>query len=140
MRYPYPIPSPLKKFIMKFINKTANELALNKSYSATTRFCMNEDGNIEQRTVLYEHETGSQLQPVFQTKHCKVQITSGGLLIRFKFSRRNMSLDIAEDYTNEESELIFDFLRSEAGQRAIELAEQEILELANRKNRSAKRA
>lgn len=125
---------------MRFINKTANQLALNKSYSATTRFCMNEDGNIEQRTVLYEHETGSQLQPVFQTKHCKVQITSGGLLIRFKFSRRNMSLDIAEDYTNEESELIFDFLRSEAGQRAIELAEQEILKLATRKNRSAKRA
>ena len=125
---------------MKFINKTANELALNKSYSATTRFCMNEDGNIEQRTVLYEHETGSQLQPVFQTKHCKVQITRGGLLLRFKFSRRNMSLDIAEDYTNEESELIFDFLRSEAGQRAIELAEQEILKLATRKNRSAKRA
>ena len=123
---------------MKFINKTANQLALNKSYSATTRFCMNEDGNIEQRTVLYEHETGSQLQPVFQTKHCKVQITRGGLLLRFKFSRRNMSLDIAEDYTNEESELIFDFLRSEAGQRAIELAEQEILELATRGNRSAK--
>lgn len=125
---------------MKLINKKNESITLNKSYSATTRFCMNEDGNIEQRTVLYEHETGSQLQPVFQTKHCKVQITSGGLLLRFKFSRRNMSLDIAEDYTNEESELIFDFLRSEAGQRAIELAEQEILKLATRKNRSAKRA
>ncbi len=111
---------------MQLINKTANELALNKSYTATTRFVMNEEGNIEQRTVLYEHETGSQLQPVFQTKHCKVQITRGGLLLRFKFSRRKMPLIEIEDCVNEETELIIDFLTSEAGQRAVELAEENL--------------
>ena len=115
---------------MKLINNTANELALNRSYSAKTRFSINSEGNIEQRTVLYGRETGSQLQPVFRTRHCKVQIGREGLFLRFRFPRKQMSPLEMEDCVCREAEIISDFLSSAEGEQAISNAECLLMKIA----------
>gem|GEM_PF-2350516 len=109
--------------INKMKRKTVN---IGKSYNACTKFVQNENGDIEQKTVLYEQSTGSQIQPVFQTKHCKVQVTKGGLLMRFKFDRRRMSMDSIETCVYNETNMITDFLQSETGVRAVSIAEKEL--------------
>lgn len=112
---------------MLTINKTKRKtVKIGKSYNACTKFVQNEQGDIEQKTVLYEQETGSQIQPIFQTKHCKVQVTKGGLLLRFKFDRRRQTMDSIEGCVYDETNLVTDFLQSEAGVRAIATAEKEL--------------
>ena len=106
--------------------KTIN---LNKPYRAVTRFIQNEQGNLEQNTVLYEDNNGSQKQPVFQTKHCKVQVTKTSLLLDFKFPRKKLPTHAIEAYVYDETNMITDFISSDVGQKAIDTAEKEILKL-----------
>ncbi len=108
-------------------NKTKKKsIRLDKSYAASTRFIVNETGNVEQKTTLYEESTGSQRQTVFNAKHCKLQVTKGGLLISFKFDRRKMPTSAISGCIYDETNLITDFIESEVGSRAIDNAEKEI--------------
>ena len=103
--------------------KTIN---LQKSYRAKTKFVQNEQGDIEQNTVLYEEGTGSQKQPIFQTKHCKVKVTRSSLLFDFKFDRRRLPMYKVEAYVYDETNMITDFITSDLGAKAIDTADNEL--------------
>lgn len=101
-------------------------IKIGKNYKATTRYYIGSNGSIEQQTTVYEPKTGTHVQPVFQTKHCKVQVTKGGLIVRFKFSRRQKKLcDITKLMTQEQA-VVKAFLNSKVGYYAIETAETEL--------------
>ena len=121
---------------MSIKNKTRKTLRLDKSYTATTRFVQNENGDIEQRTTLYEHETGSQRQPIYQTKHCRVQVTKESLLMYFKFNRKRLPTFAISGCVYDETNLITDFIESEPGSKAIMIADKELNKAAEREEDS----
>lgn len=107
--------------------RKSKNIRLDKSYKAITRFIQNEKGDIEQNTILYDESNGSQRQPIFQTKHCKVQVTKTSLLFDFKFNRKRLPTHAIESHVYDETNMITDFITSETGARAIDMAEKEIL-------------
>lgn len=99
---------------------------LRKSYNAKTRFVEREDGSVEQVTVMYDEKTGRQRRCIFETRHGKVQVTRGGLLIGFNFDRRRLDAAEMESYVYNETNEMTDFLASDCGERAVSKAAAEL--------------
>ena len=108
---------------MEVINKTGKTLNLNKSYSAKTRFSIDEDGRVNQQTVLYE-ENGSQKKLIFKTEHGELAITRKSAIMKFTFDRFLLKPKDIGAYGQKELKEMIAFLRSEIGQITVMTAEK----------------
>jgi hypothetical protein len=104
---------------MKIINKTSKTLDLGKSYLAKTQFVINQDGNVEQKTVLYK-DKGSRKRVIFTTPHGELAITRKSAIFKFIFNRHQFTPDEMEINQKFELEEIIDFLNSGFGRVAVE--------------------
>ena len=103
-------------------------IELGKNYKATTRYFIGSNGSIEQQTTVYDAKTGTLVQTVFQTKHCKVKVTKGGLLVHYKFNRRRMRPREISQAMKSEMPVINAFINSTVGLFTIENAEMDLYE------------
>ena len=103
-------------------------IELGKNYKATTRYFIGSNGSIEQQTTVYDAKTGTFVQTVYQTKHCKVKVTRGGLLVHFKFSRRRMRPAEITRAMKQELPIVSAFINSRVGLFTIENAELDLFE------------
>ncbi len=99
-----------------------------KNYRSITRYFLGAKGSIEQMTSIYDTKVGNRVQTVFATKHCKVKVTSTGLVIRYLFNRNKMSTRVMQQCVRKEEPVVFAFLNSNIGQQSIKLAEKVLLE------------
>ncbi len=108
---------------MKIVNKTGKMINLNKSYTAKTRFILDQDGRLVQQTVLYD-ETGRQKRVIITTPHGELALTRKSAIFKLTFDRRKNKPGDMDLPAFSELEEMFDFFCSGFGQMAIDQVDQ----------------
>ena len=108
---------------MQLTNKTIKNVDLGKSYLSKTKFVINQDGNVEQQTVLYK-DKGCKKRVIYTTRHGELAITRKSAIFKFIFDRHQFSPEEMETTAVVEMMEIIDYLLSGWGRLAIDQVDQ----------------